>query len=73
MEITRTSQFTGEEHTLDIPITAEEYGKGMIKRMAGAHIQDAFPMLDEDQREFLLTGATKEEWDRLMPPEEDED
>jgi hypothetical protein len=25
-------------------------------------VQDLFPELDADQREFLMTGATPEEW-----------
>lgn len=29
----------------------------------GAHIQNALPLLTPDEREFLLTGMTPEEWD----------
>lgn len=29
-------------------------------------VQVAFPDLDSNQREFLLTGVTKEEWDEIM-------
>lgn len=32
----------------------------------GMLIQQAFPMLNEDQREFLLTGMTADEWDNLF-------
>ena len=28
----------------------------------GAFIQDAFPMLNQDQREFIKTGLTPEDW-----------
>jgi len=28
----------------------------------GANIQDAFPMLNQDQREFIKTGLTPEDW-----------
>jgi hypothetical protein len=34
-------------------------------------IQDAFPTLTADEREFILTGITSEEWDEIFP-EEDE-
>ena len=33
-------------------------------------IQDAFPHINVEEREFLLTGMTPEEWDELMGPEE---
>jgi hypothetical protein len=32
----------------------------------GMLIQHAFPMLNEDQREFLLSGMTADEWDNLF-------
>ena len=37
----------------------------------GMNIQDAFPMLSDDQREFLMTGLTPEEWDDLFGEEEE--
>lgn len=30
------------------------------------HIQEVFPYLTTDEREFLLTGMTPEEWNRLF-------
>lgn len=33
---------------------------------AGLKIQHAFPFLNADQREFLMTGITSEEWDELF-------
>lgn len=32
----------------------------------GRNIQDAFPFLNPSEREFLLTGMTKEDWDALF-------
>lgn len=29
-------------------------------------VQDAFPFLNADQREFLMTGPTPQEWDTLF-------
>jgi len=37
------------------------------------HMQQIFPQLSADQREFLMTGCTPEEWAALFPPEDDED
>ena len=32
----------------------------------GLYAQDAFPELDADQREFIMTGYTPAEWDKLF-------
>jgi hypothetical protein len=37
----------------------------------GVLLQNAFPQLDANQREFILTGITAEEWDKIFPPEPD--
>ena len=66
MQITKVSMFTDKEHTLDIPVTQEQlekWNKGMV-------IQEAMPHLTLDQQEFLMTGVTKEEWDKYIPREE---
>lgn len=71
MKITRRSEFTGIERTLDLPITEEQ-----IKLYEnGALIQVAFPNLTNDQREFLMTGVVREEWDQFMihPEDKEED
>ena len=51
---------------MEIPLTETEFDEGMNRRAQGAHIQDAFPNLTADQREFLMTGATPEEWDAIF-------
>jgi hypothetical protein len=33
-------------------------------------MQDQFPYLTPEQREFLISGTTPEEWEILFPPEE---
>jgi hypothetical protein len=35
----------------------------------GMFVQDAFPMLSSDEREFLMTGLTQEQWAKLFPLE----
>jgi hypothetical protein len=37
----------------------------------GALIQDAFPFLAPPEREFIMTGTTPAEWDKLFPEEDD--
>ena len=62
MQITRTSPVSGVTRSLEIPCTEEQ----MAAYKSGALIQVAFPDLTADQREFILTGITKEEWDVLF-------
>lgn len=62
MQITKTSMFTGNTATREIPVTQEE----LDDWASGTLIQDAMPSLSADDREFLMTGATPEEWDRQL-------
>jgi len=72
MLIIKRSIVSGKLHEIDLPITEEQYEAGMTAMENGSMIQDAFPMLSEDHREFLLSGMTPEEWNETFP-EEDED
>lgn len=67
MLVTRKSMVSGKERTLDLPITEEQ----IDLYNAGELIQRAFPNLSDDQREFILTGITADEWDEVFPEEED--
>ena len=63
MQITRISLLTGKTHQKDIPVNPEllrayEEGKGLV--------QDLFPDLSSEDREFLMTGITKEEWENAL-------
>jgi len=49
-----------------LPITVDELKQGYQAHDRGVLIQDAFPRLDADQREFLMTGITPDEWDRIF-------
>ncbi len=59
MMITKTSPFTGKVHTVDIPVTVNQ----LRDWGSGTCIQNAMPNLTADEREFLMTGITKKEWD----------
>ena len=65
MLVTRKSMFTGIERTLDLDITQEQ----LDAYNNGAKIQDAFPHLSADDREFIMTGATADEWDNAFGEE----
>lgn len=59
MQITKISQLTGKEHTREIPVTLDQIVRW---KDSGAHIQDALPALSDEDREFLISGSTPEEW-----------
>ena len=63
--------FGKQEMTLNL--SSEQYLKGMKDYQTGMFVQQAFPTLNADEREFLVTGMTPEQWDTIMPPEEDEE
>ena len=68
MKITRTSMFSGVERTIDLPITEEQ----LAAWKGGTLIQEAMPQLSADEREFVMTGVTSEEWDREFGTDEDD-
>ena len=68
MKITRTSMFTGIERTLDLPITEAQ----LSDWASGTLIQEAMPQLSADEREFVMTGVTTDEWDDEFGDEEDD-
>ena len=63
MKITKKSMLTGVTHTREINITEEQ-----LKQWAlGKHIQWVCPQLSPEDREFLISGATPEEWNETFP------
>jgi hypothetical protein len=68
MLITRTSMVTGIERTKDLPVTDQQL---LLYTSGKKLIQDAFPDLNESQREFMMTGITDDEWNQVMSDDED--
>ncbi len=66
MIVTRTSQVSGVRRSLDLDITPEQ----MERYERGGLVQECFPHLPKDQREFIMTGITQEEWDELFKDED---
>ncbi len=63
--IKNTSLVSGITSEMTLPLTVEEFNECMSKWNNGTLIQDAFPMLDHNQREFIMTGITPGEWEAL--------
>ena len=62
IELTRSSDFTGKVNSMVLPVTV-----AMLDRYYSGNgcVQDVFPTLDADQREFIMTGCTPAEWESL--------
>lgn len=61
MLVTKISQLTGEQNVMELNVTKsqlEAYYRG------DGHVQNIFPHLSIDEREFLKTGITPEEWNK---------
>ena len=69
MLVTRTSIFTGIKRTMEINIEEHVLQRWSI---GSDLIQNLAPYLSEDEREFIMTGVTKEEWDSNFEGELDE-
>jgi hypothetical protein len=58
MLIERQSPFDGKWRKWEVPVTQEQ----LDAWQGGKLIQYAMPNLNADQREFIMTGITPEEW-----------
>lgn len=73
MSVTVRSLFTGKLNTMEV---GDVYHEDAITRaqwdawQSGQHIQHAMPQLGPDEREFLMSGATPEEWNAFMKDED---
>ncbi|QGH74760.1 hypothetical protein DSS3PM1_00084 [Bacteriophage DSS3_PM1] len=58
-EVQRRSPFSGKMNTMTLRFDAGSLEAWLRGEML---IQDAFPHLNADEREFIKTGITAEEW-----------
>ena len=59
MKVTRTSQITGKTHTMDMNVTIEQMNRYYTGREL---LQNVFPDLPREEREFIKSGITPQEW-----------
>ena len=62
MKLPRLSPISGKINVMDLDVTKDQF----VAWEKGALIQDAFPNLTPDEREFLKTGVTRDEWDAMF-------
>lgn len=69
MTLQMKSKLSGNTHEIFLPIEPFEYIDWLIAKPQPL-IQDAFPQLNDDEREFIKTGITSAEWDEAFGEEE---
>ena len=59
VRVIQVSPISGNINTMELPIR-----QGQIEywQASGELVQNVFPHLNADEREFLMTGITPEEW-----------
>jgi hypothetical protein len=67
MLVERVSMVSGIRHTREIDVTQEQ----LDRCRAGELIQRVCGHLSADDREFLISGITPEEWEQLAPDEDE--
>lgn len=62
MKITRRSPLSGKVNTREINVSREQ----LRLWMDGMLIQDAMPDISAEDREFIMTGYTPEDWEAIF-------
>ena len=65
LEVTRISPLTGNVNKMYLDITQEQVEEWNSPAQERRLIQDIFPNLNEDEREFIMTGYTPADWRQL--------
>jgi hypothetical protein len=67
IKVTKTSIISGTTRTIELPITQDQ-----LERWQRGEdlIQNIMPDLTPEQREFVMTGVTSEEWDDTFKDED---
>lgn len=66
VRVERISPFSGKKNVMYFK-TSQEKVENWIKNWPNVpYVQDEFPELNADEREFLRSGITPEEWDNTI-------
>jgi len=68
MKLTKTSTFSGEQHTYTLNCSEREFDSREAAWQGGAWIHHAFPSprFSADDREFIMSGIIPAEWVAYM-------
>lgn len=70
MLVTKRSQVTGKTNTMDINVTIAQLDRIDIRSYTKELIQDIVPDISKEEREFLMTGITPDEWKNMFGDDE---
>jgi len=59
--VQRKSILSGKYNTMQLDVTEEQ----LKRHRDGELIQDVFPHLSAEEREFIMSGITPEEWEKI--------
>ena len=65
VKVERTSPLTGNVNKMFLDITQEQIAEWNAPAKERRLIQDIFPNLSADEREFIMTGYTPADWRTL--------
>ena len=68
MLIKRKSPFSGVINEMELPVTEAQ----LKMWVGGVSAQVAFPDLSQEEREFIMTGITPQEWEDVFGAEEED-
>ena len=66
MNITKTNMLNGKTYTMDIDVTKEQLEEIDQNPRTRRPIQQIVPTLSSEDREFLISGITPEEWHKIF-------
>lgn len=66
VEVERTSPFSGTRNVMTFAMTPDEFRARLARWHNGEMIQVAFSNLNADEREFIKTGITPQEWEETF-------
>ena len=58
----------GNTYRHELPLTLESFQESYDRMRSGVVIQEAFPTLSPQDREFILSGIIPQRWDKMFPP-----
>lgn len=67
LRVKRKSDFSGKDNQMDLPITEDHLRQWLTTTNL---IQHVMPHLSSEQREFLISGCSPEEWAELVKEED---
>ena len=64
MIIKRYSKFSGKQTEMDLPVSEEDILE--YEQDENRNVNEHFSTLNPQQKEFIVSGMTEEEWDQML-------